>query len=117
VAGRDDPQFEQIVFERCLSYLDAAVVLLSQPPTAKLSQQGWTEEKLEELRSLVCAWRRDFEDDGRITPRQHRVMIRWFLDADLDFEAVALLLASTDNTVYQFLHPSIRASSPGEPDR
>jgi hypothetical protein len=50
------------------------------------------------------AWRKDFEDDGRITARQHRAMVRWFLDADLDFEAVALLLASVDDTVYEVLH-------------
>jgi hypothetical protein len=54
----------------------------------------------------VWAWRKDFEDDGRITSRQHRVTVRWFLDADLDFEAVVLLLASVDNTVYEVLHLS-----------
>jgi hypothetical protein len=68
-----------------------------------MRQQGWTDEKLGELRSLVASWRNDFEQDGLITHRQHRVMVRWFLDADLDFEAVALLLASVDNTVCEAL--------------
>jgi hypothetical protein len=71
-----------------------------------MRQQGWTKEKLGELRSLVEAWRKDFEEDGLITLRQHRVMVRWFLDADLDFEAVALLLASVDNTVSEALDVS-----------
>jgi hypothetical protein len=101
-----DPRFQEVAFERCLDYLDAAVVLLSQPPTGKMRQQGWTKEKLGELRSLVEAWRKDFEEDGLITLRQHRVMVRWFLDADLDFEAVALLLASVDNTVSEALDVS-----------
>ena len=39
-------------------------------------------------------WRRDFEEDGTFTKRQHRVMVRWFLDTDLDSPAVTLLLAS-----------------------
>lgn len=30
-------------------------------------------------------------------------MVRWMLDADLDLEAVALLLASVDNTVSEAL--------------
>ncbi len=30
-------------------------------------------------------------------------MIRWFLDADLDFDAVKLLMATVDNTVYEAL--------------
>lgn len=53
------PASKRIAFERCLDYLDADVVLLSQPPTGKMRQQGWTEQKLGELRPLVEAWRQD----------------------------------------------------------
>jgi hypothetical protein len=78
-------------------------VLLSQPPTPAMREQGWTEERLVELHSLVTDWRRDFQEDGKFTPRLHRIMVRWFLDADLDFDAVSLLMATVDNTVYQAL--------------
>jgi hypothetical protein len=104
MVAKEDPRYKQIAFDRCLDYLNAAIVLLSQPPTPKMRQQGWTVRQLGELRSLVSAWQEDFLEDGKITPRQHRVMIRWFLDVDLDFEAVQLLLANVDNTVYEALH-------------
>ena len=78
-------------------------VLLSQSPTNSMRQQGWTEDKLADLRSLVGDWRSDFVEDGDFTRRQHRIMIRWFLDADLDFDAVKLLMATVDNTVYEAL--------------
>ncbi len=99
----DDPDFRRVAFERCLNYLDAITVLLSQSPTNSMRQQGWTEDKLADLRSLVGDWRSDFVEDGDFTRRQHRIMIRWFLDADLDFDAVKLLMATVDNTVYEAL--------------
>jgi hypothetical protein len=100
---RNDPDFIQISFRRCLDYLDACLILLSQPPTIAMREQGWTEEKLAELHSLVDDWKKDFEQDGEFTSRQHRIMIRWFLDADLDFDAVSLLMATIDNTVHEAL--------------
>jgi hypothetical protein len=67
------------------------------PP--KLVSLGWSSKILRQLLTLVAEWRSDFEEDGTFTKRQHRIMVRWFLDADLEFSAVTLLLASVDNLV------------------
>jgi hypothetical protein len=61
------------------------------------------EPEREDLRTSVVTWRRDFDEDGQITVRQHRIMNRWFLDAGLDFHPAAALLASVDNTLYDAL--------------
>jgi hypothetical protein len=100
---RNNPTFRRRSFERCLNYLDACLILLAHPPTKSMRLQGWTEEQLAVLHALVTDWRREFEEDGEFTVRQHRIMIRWFLDADLDFDAVSLLMATVDNTVYRAL--------------
>jgi hypothetical protein len=98
-----DAEFRAIAFGWCIDYLDAAITLLSQPPTPKLATLGWSSKTLRELRALVAEWRSDLEEDGTFTKRQHRIMIRWFLDADLDYPAVSLLLASADNLIHDAL--------------
>jgi len=35
-----DPRFQEVAFERCLDYLDAAVVLLSQPRLARCASRA-----------------------------------------------------------------------------
>jgi hypothetical protein len=90
-------------FQRCIGYLDQALLQLSEPLSSEMREVGWSDEKLAGLRALLVAWRRDFDEDGRISVRQHRIVNRWFLDADLDFPTVAELLASVDNTVYDAL--------------
>ena len=90
-------------YDRCIRNLDDALKILDRPLSKKMYRDGWTDEKLANIRSLVFAWRHDFEEDGKIRVRHHRIMNRWFLDAGVSFRSVEDLLSDVDDTVYKAL--------------
>ena len=94
------PNTRSTAFQKCIGYLDEAHALLSEPPTSKMRKGGWTEKRQAELLRLLEDWRQDFEDDGRITNRHFRIMNRWFLVADVEFESVERLISEVDHTVH-----------------
>lgn len=93
----DEPE----VVATILGWIGDAALTLDKPLTEEMIRAGWTDEKRASMLRLLGEWHGDIALEQRLRPGDFKVIVRWFLDWDVDTVGVGEDIVDIDNQIHR----------------